>query len=273
MSDTDQTSYSKKRKYISICLIVFALALILIGVTIAYFTSSDEVANAFEGHDVKIALYEPNWYDSGEEDADLSEPGMVIAKDPYVTNKSTETVYVRMKLTLTDASGDEISSKSNSTDPDGQYEKIMAALLYSYAKNTNGTLDTSSAKTIRLFNTDTSGTLLLNNANMNNPYFYYYTTDGWFYYIGPVDSSDGTVSGSEDEPTALAKLEKGDSTQHLFQGFDIPVDDDEYYGYFDSEFHIDITAQAISTYAVSVEAGESGYFAAVVAAFEEEYPD
>ena len=287
-----------KKQHIAIILAVVAFTVVVVQAALAYLSDDDEVTNVMQASDIEIKLFEPAWYSTGLEDAAYAEPGMVIAKDPYVTNVSDTAVYVRMKITLTDADGNDITARTDTSDnadssedsensedsednsesssEDGRYEKILAALLYSYEPGDDGTLTSSESEF--LFDTDededseTYGQLLLTNTNMNNPYFYYDADNGWFYYIGPVDSDGNNTDSSDNsttdsKPTELAALDSGASTQKLFTGFRIPVLKADYTDYFDTEFHIVVTAQAISVNAVTVEAGESGYFDAVVAAF------
>lgn len=85
----------KKKKIITVCLVVALVAVFAIGGSLAYFTDEDTKDNTFTVGNVDIVLDEPNW-DGPIEDA---YPGQVLAKDPNVTNNGANPCYVRIKVT------------------------------------------------------------------------------------------------------------------------------------------------------------------------------
>lgn len=118
---------NKKIFYI-VCACVFALGLLVSILTLAFFSSKDEVTNKISAEDIKISLIEPEWDDHGKADAAKMQPGMVIDKDPQVKNRSKSAVYIRMKITVK-IENQEIN------ESDERYRKIMSALYFSDGEN------------------------------------------------------------------------------------------------------------------------------------------
>ena len=90
---------SLKKKILAAGLAVCMAAIMVTGMTLAYFTDSAEKENTFTVGKVDIELTEPNW------DADLNNkdliPGKTIPKDPTITVASdSETAYTFMKVQL-----------------------------------------------------------------------------------------------------------------------------------------------------------------------------
>lgn len=142
---------NKKTVY-ALCILILAVGLLISGISLAYFTSQDEVTNRHKSISLEIALFEPNWQSEGKEMAKMMEPGMIIPKDPYLYNKSDADVYVRIKLELRDNKNNLITASEN------RYQNIMNALYC-----------------------DAAATLpLIKNNISQNANFYYF--DGWFYY-------------------------------------------------------------------------------------------
>ena len=98
-----------KRKIVALCLCV-ALAVVAIGgATLAYFTDTDEAKNTFTVGNVEIKLDETNVDDPQgdrvQENSYKLIPGVSYVKDPTITVlKGSEDCYVRMKVTLNNAS-------------------------------------------------------------------------------------------------------------------------------------------------------------------------
>lgn len=92
-----------KKKLVSICAVVALAAVAVGGATLAYFTDADDAQNNFTVGNVDIVLTEPNWDDSGVEDAPEVYPGEALAKDPTVTNKGENPCFVRIQVTGWDA--------------------------------------------------------------------------------------------------------------------------------------------------------------------------
>ncbi len=98
-----------KKKIVALCLCV-ALAVVAIGgATLAYFTDTDEANNTFTVGNVEIKLDETNVDDPQgdrvQENSYKLIPGVSYVKDPTITVlKGSEDCYVRMKVTLNNAS-------------------------------------------------------------------------------------------------------------------------------------------------------------------------
>lgn len=184
---------------------IFIFILIVGGVTLAWLTQHDEVKNTATANDVEIKLLEPEWYKSGITAAEKLEPGMTIPKDPQVFNSSESSVYVRMKLVVKDKEDNEITGE--------RYQKIIDAIYLNSGSKLLGTSD--------------------GNTVSNNSDFVY--QDGWFYYAKVDNSSSVTYT----------VLNSGEVTSTLFDYLKIPVLKSEYLNYFDSNFSVDVEAQAI----------------------------
>lgn len=203
----DRKKLNKKIFYIS-CASVFALGLLVSVLTLAYFSSKDDVTNKISANDVKIELLEPEWYDHGKADAQKLEPGMIIDKDPQVLNKSESAVYVRMRFVIK-------IGNTEITPDDERYSRLMSAI--------NFTDSDGSYKPFVEFDNEKI-------SENTNPEFAM-ADDGWYYYY-----KDGK----------LTALDPGKTTSELFSFLKIPTLKSEYNGYFDSSFSISVEAQAIS---------------------------
>ena len=87
----------KKRSPALLTTILLLFLLIVILVTLAFFTSFDEVTNAFTGARIDIILTEPKWKPN---DALNIVPDTTLDKDPYVTNNENIPTYVFLKVTV-----------------------------------------------------------------------------------------------------------------------------------------------------------------------------
>lgn len=87
-----------KKKIIAVCLIVAMAAIAVVGGTLAWFTDTDDANNVFTVGNVDITLTEPNWKDSGSQDAPEVYPGEPLAKDPIVTNDGANPCFVRVRV-------------------------------------------------------------------------------------------------------------------------------------------------------------------------------
>ena len=126
----------KKRSPVLLTTILLLFLLIVILVTLAFFTSTDEVTNRFEGGKIDIILSEPKWK---PEKAINIVPDATLDKDPYITNNENVPAYVFLKVTVP-------AVKYNYDDNDGSDKgsKIAAPTeyipLYKFAvTNDNGT--------------------------------------------------------------------------------------------------------------------------------------
>ncbi|MCD8328911.1 MAG: hypothetical protein LUC25_07455 [Ruminococcus sp.] len=216
--------FSGKHSYRVISIFVLAVALVVAGISYAFFTSQDRVDNEVSGTTPEIQLLEPNWTSTGSEAAKHSEPGTTIDKDPYVYNNSGEAVYVRIMVNVTDANGKAVDDDTENA--------ILKAILLSDGNTAFVTIDGA-------------------NITCNNSSFYYY--EGYYYYM--LDNS--TIE--------LQQLEAEASTEKLFNYITFPVTKAEYQ-YFEEEFNIVVTAQAIT-----VDSVASISFSDIVTKFVEVY--
>ena len=257
-----------RKKWNRTCLLIFAIALVIVGGALAYFTGYDEVTNVLHSEDdIYIRLLEPTWDGKdigstttastlGIDMALEMQPDTDIPKDPQVYNSSETSIYVRMKIVLYDASGNEI------TDVDR-----ITALLSSIYYDNGGALTTG----VQLIPTDyiseTDGSIVETDENTavgtetytgyndtmqtSNTYGFDYN-GGWFYY--------------------MKVLAQGERTSHLFDYIAVPVLKTKYQ-YFEEGFSIEIVAQAIDAGAIEVKDGEawSDYLSDIVAEFTRKY--
>lgn len=86
---------SLKKKILAVGLAVCMAAIMVTGMTLAYFTAQDDATNTFTLGNVDIELTEPNWTNEGES---LS-PSVQYAKDPTVENVGANDCYVRVQVT------------------------------------------------------------------------------------------------------------------------------------------------------------------------------
>lgn len=95
-----------KKNVSVIALAVSLIASIVVGSTLAFFTSQAQVNNTVTMGDVQISLTEPIFEESGVRDGDVIymhdiTPGQLIAKDPTITNTGSHDAYIRCKLDIT----------------------------------------------------------------------------------------------------------------------------------------------------------------------------
>lgn len=212
MNSRTETDRNKKKLYL-LCVFVLAAALLISGVSLAFFSGRDVVTNKQQYKSIEIQLMEIRWEETGKEDAGKLQPGMVVEKDPCVYNSGDADVYVRMKLLILNGNGEEIMSSSDSEEID-RYVAILEAL---YCKSGDTLADHA------LFNVSE------NAYSSGNTAFEY--KDGWFYY-----KTDGEYT----------VLKPGTATPTLFDCIKIPELKAEYNGVFDSDFKIEAVAQAVS---------------------------
>jgi len=101
-----------KKKLIALILAVALIAVAAIGMTLAYFTDTEQAANVFTMGNVKIALHEDNGLASDDSDfliddkyrnwleAQLLEPTVKFEKDVWVENTGKNPTYVRIGILL-----------------------------------------------------------------------------------------------------------------------------------------------------------------------------
>lgn len=100
-----------KKKIVALALVFAMAAIAIVGGTLAYLTSQDQVVNTFTVGNVKIDLYEYTDYDG---DGELNQdkkfqqelkysdimPGDALPKVPYVENTGNNTAYVRVAVVM-----------------------------------------------------------------------------------------------------------------------------------------------------------------------------
>lgn len=211
-----------KKKTALVCVLVFAVGLLICGLSLAFFSNRDVVTNKATSKEITIQLFEPQWQSVGAEKAAKMEPGMIIEKDPYTYNASEDDVYVRMKIVIkamnTNATYVELNPENDADAP--IYYAIMSAI---YFVDSNGT-GSGSAETPLV-------TKVASGYEYHNPSGFVLEDDGWFYY-----KEDG----------AYTVIAPGEGTTALFDHLKLPVLKSEYNEIFDSGFQIEIVAQAIS---------------------------
>lgn len=181
----------KKTLLLSLTAVIMVAAL-AIGGTLAYFTSSDNAANTFTAGNVAIDLYEHGVSQattstgiawtllSTEVNANTYTgiyPGAVLPKDPTIRNTGSSRAYVRMKVTIGNASAwtTALGSGYDLTEVFGSFDSTKwtragdptldsAHNTITYIYNYNGMLATSES-TGALFTTVTIPTVF-DNAQM-----------------------------------------------------------------------------------------------------------
>lgn len=105
-----------KKNVSLIALAVTLIALIVVGSTLAFFTSQVAVNNTVSMGDVKISLTEPAFKDSG------IVPGETILKVPTVNNIGSHNAYIRCKLDVQvpDVIPDEVYKAAKAVTPRAQ---------------------------------------------------------------------------------------------------------------------------------------------------------
>ena len=87
----------QKKHFASLTVLLSAAALVIIGSVMAYFTSTDQTTNKFEGSRFDIFLTETKW------DAEKGKsvvPGDELEKNPQVTNKERTDGYIFLRVTV-----------------------------------------------------------------------------------------------------------------------------------------------------------------------------
>ena len=99
-----------KKKITAIVLVVLVLALLTMGMTLAYFTDEKEAENVFVFGDISIDLIEDGWTPDDPTDPDddptIMEdvfPGMDFDKIPFIKNTGDADAYVRMGVEINPA--------------------------------------------------------------------------------------------------------------------------------------------------------------------------
>ena len=96
-----------KKKILALCLVVVLAVTAITGVTLAYFTDTDNATNTFTVGNVDIELTEPAWTEEGggEDQGKDVYPGEALPKDPTVTNIGKNPCFVRVSVSNLDQFG------------------------------------------------------------------------------------------------------------------------------------------------------------------------
>lgn len=88
----------KTKKRIAVFALVAALIALLVGgMTMAYFTDQEDATNTFTVGNVDIQLTEPDWVAP-----ETTTPGVAYDKNPTVTNIGKNDAWIRVNVTLSD---------------------------------------------------------------------------------------------------------------------------------------------------------------------------
>ena len=96
-SAVNHNNKKRKRSPLLVALIIIIM-LLLVLLTLAFFTSFDEVTNAFEGGRVDIVLKEENW---NPQNAKKIVPGKVLDKDPKIMTEQMCMFFWRSLFPMT----------------------------------------------------------------------------------------------------------------------------------------------------------------------------
>lgn len=95
-----------KKKILTIALVAVLAVTAAAGVSLAYFTDTEAAENVITVGNVDILLSEPNWEETGKEEAEDVYPGEALAKDPTVENVGKNPCFVRISVSNLDQFGD-----------------------------------------------------------------------------------------------------------------------------------------------------------------------
>ena len=133
-----------KKKLTIAALVVMLVALLLTGISIAYFTDEAEVENVFTIGDIDITLTEPSWDEDEVKDV---LPGVEYAKDPIVKNVGDNPAYIRVEIKIDGYNGQTVAPSAflMNLDKDGKFNLVtdsdgLVVLESKEALEPNGTL-------------------------------------------------------------------------------------------------------------------------------------
>lgn len=87
----------QKKHFISLAVLLSALALVVVGSIMAFFSSTDQTTNKFIGSRFDISLIEPHW---NPDTAKRVVPGDELDKDPQVINREHTNGYIYIRVTV-----------------------------------------------------------------------------------------------------------------------------------------------------------------------------
>ena len=195
-----------KTKKIIAAVVSFALVSgIAIGSTMAYLTDKKDVTNTFTIGHVKIELDEPSF----DETVPLGiEPGVVVDKDPTVTNTGTNPAYIRLKVNIPQA---DIGDPATTQD------------LFQIGYNNNGTFTPG----VNPATTTIGGTEV------------HWEEDGDYYYLRTAAGADFALPKDAVTPALFTKIQL---SSELREGQLTNKEDQDY-----AESNVDVIAQAVQT--------------------------
>ena len=152
---------NKKRKRSPLLgALIIIIMLLLVLLTLALFTSFDEVTHASEGGRVDIVLKEENW---NPQNAKKIVPGKVLDKDPKIMNNDRTDVYVFLEVIVPydnlDIESEAAADKGSKVTGD-----TSAVPLYKFV-DANGTYDTTYTSTQKI---NTAGWMLMSDYPKQN---------------------------------------------------------------------------------------------------------
>ena len=237
--------HRNKRQMLTAVALIFIVYVLLLAGIFSYFHSEDSVTNKFIAQNAAVRLLEPEWDNSGQNQAKASEPGMIILKNPYAKNEGQNNLYIRLKMTLTlgrfDGSDRYPEYESDFNNDIRRINSILNVIeikngnttsnLFGFIKNSeieNWTLKDDCYNPF--YYMENKGTQILNDGTMEQVFY--------FYYI------DKATKGNENPEMCIVK--PGESTEELFHQLRMPYLKKEYLGVFDQSYNIMLEAQAVA---------------------------
>ncbi|WP_295092878.1 hypothetical protein [Ruminococcus sp.] len=235
---------SRKRQIITLAFLAFIVYVLLLSGIFSYFHSEDLVTNKYKAQNTAVRLLEPEWDLVGINKAKASEPGMIIPKNPYAKNEGQNSLYIRLKMTVSlgrfDSSGRYPEYAADFNNDKRRLNSILNALEI---KNEN--------TTSKLFVWDNKNDVIENwtlRECYNKDYYmedqgFRTLNDGtteqvfYFYYV------NGTDNGENSE---MRVVESQNTTTELFNQLQLPILKKDYLGVFDQNYNIAIEAQAVT---------------------------
>ena len=228
-----QKNKRQKITVLSALLIVYSIAAAGI---FSYFHGSDKVSNRLSAENGSVAVTETEWNRTGRKFAAVSEPGMVIPKDPAAWNDGTIDIYVRLKLTVhfnnyvgnLSGSGNELTGELGIPSDERRNRGIFNALMINdehLIDNVEEALDKWRCNNDDFVYVDMEQSL----DSRNVEFYFYYTA--------------GDKNGDYDDVMHCVK--PGESTSLLFTTVNIPTYKHEYLGIFDQPYSINVQAEAV----------------------------
>ena len=223
--------YKKINK--SIALTIGTASIVVMALTMAYFTSSDAVTNRMTAVHGSVIIQEPLWDSTGQFMAQKSEPGMEIPKNPSGLNDGQIDLYVRLKMTI--ELGKYSGNLSGNDTADGYVgiptnAKRLKAIVEAIKNENNEqflTLDTTGTVSKWKITSCNNSKFIAEETNYGGDsalIFYFYYTNG-------------------SENMCIVKPEE--STAELFHHLDIPIYKKDYLGVFDQQYRITLQAEGI----------------------------